>query len=213
MKKISIFGDSFSEPDWAKNDKYLAWPELLTNDFSITNYSLSGSSMWWSYKKWKEVRDTCDYNIFVVTIPGRIYVESLDRHLNFNPTTWPRWFGINFGELWFKYFYSEERELAFHNFMLEDVLKHSKTLVIPAFIESMPGINSVSLCHLADLEMYHYGLTHSGTNERRKCHLTKENNLVVYGKIIDAIKNEEKVLKLFDADYVIPKEDLSYYWF
>jgi len=213
MKKLAIFGDSFSEPTWAKNEKYLAWPELLTANFKITNYSLSGSSLWWSYKQWKKDHHTNDYNIFVITIPGRIYVESLDRHLNVNPTTWPRWFGINFGELWFKYFYSEERENAFHNFMLEDILKSSNTLVIPAFLESMPGINSVSLCHLADLEMYHYGLTHAGNNERRKCHLTKENNLVVYEKILNAINQKEKILKLYQTDFKVPQDDLSYYWY
>lgn len=212
MKKIAIFGDSFSDPTWANNDKYLAWPELLENNFSIKNYSLSGSGMWWSYKQWKQHHTQYDYCIFVVTIPGRIHIEPLDRHLNFNPTTWPRWFGINFGEMWFKYFYSEERENTFHNFMLEDILKHANTLLIPAFNESMPGINSISLCHLADLEMYGFGLTHAGTNERRKCHLTKENNTVVYEKIINNIE-KEKVLRLSESDFQLPSGSMSDYWF
>lgn len=213
MKNIAIFGDSFSDPTWANNDKYSAWPELLLNNFSVTNFSLSGSGMWWSYKKWKELNYSYDYNIFVVTIPGRIYIESLDRHLNFNPTTWPRWFGINFGELWFKYFYSQEREECFHNFMLNDILESNNTLVIPAFSESMKLIESISLCHLADLEMYGYGLTHSGTNERRKCHLTKTNNIVVYEKILSSLEKKEKILKIFNSDYIEPTEPLDFYWY
>lgn len=213
MKNIAIFGDSFSEPTWANNEKYFSWPELLSNNFIITNHSMSGSGMWWSYNKWRNVNQTYDYNIFVVTIPGRVYIESLDRHLNFNPTTWPRWFGINFGELWFKYFYSQEREECFHTFMLNDILNSNNTLVIPAFFESMPLDESVSLCHFADLEMYGYGLTHSGTNERRKCHLTKTNNQVVYEKILQALEKNEKVLKLFDKDYIEPKEPLNFYWY
>lgn len=212
MKKIALFGDSFSDPKWANNDKYLAWPELLENNFSVTNFSLSGTGMWWSYKQWREQRDNYDHCIFVVTIPGRIHVESLDRHLNFNPTTWPRWFGINFGELWFKHFYSEERENAFHSFMLEDILKHNSTLLIPAFNESMPGINGISLCHLADLEMYGYGLTHSGNNEKRKCHLTKENNFVVYEKILSSL-GKDRVLRLSENDFIQPTDSMDFYWY
>ena len=107
IKNIAIFGDSFSDPKWVKND-YLAWPELLENDFNVTNFSLSGTSLWWSYKQFKKLSTEYDYCIFTITMPGRIHIESLDRHLNLNPSTWPVWYGTNFGEMYFQYFYSEE---------------------------------------------------------------------------------------------------------
>lgn len=213
MKKIAIFGDSFSDPTWSRNDKYSAWPELLTEDYNVTNFSLSGTGMWWSYKQWRKEHSNFDYCIFVVTIPGRVHIESLDRHLNFNETTWPRWFGINFGEMWFKYFYSPEREECFHNFMLKDI-EHSKdTLIIPAFVESVPNLQSWSLCHLADMEMYHYGMSHAGDNERRKCHLSRENNLVLYNKIKESIENKDSILNLQDKDYVVPSDPMHFYWY
>jgi hypothetical protein len=213
MKKLVIFGDSFSDPTWAKNDFYKAWPELLADDYEITNKSLSGSSMWWSYKQFKEIQNDYDKCIFVVTIPGRIHIESLDRHLNFNETTWPRWFGINFGEMWFKYFYSQEREECFHNFMLKDIMESPNTLVIPAFVESIPGYDKWTLCHFADMEIYHYGMSHAGNNEKRKCHLTKENNLVIYNRIKSAFSNGDKVLPLCKEDYVVPADPMHKYWF
>lgn len=214
MNKIAIFGDSFADPKWARNDFYKAWPELLEQDATVDNFSLSGTGVWWSYKQYKKIHEDYDYNIFVLTIPGRIHIESLDRHLNFNPITWPVWYGTNFGEVYFKYFYSQEREECFHNFILNDLLQTKNTLVIPAFVESMPkGYSDWSLCHLADTEMYHYGMQHPGNNERRKCHLTKENNEVVYNKIKSAIASNESLLKLTNLDFVAPAEPMHRYWF
>lgn len=214
MNNIAIFGDSFSDPKWTGHNKYRAWPELLEDQYSVQNFSLSGSGMWWSYKQWKKVNQDYDYNIFVVTIPGRVHIESLDRHLNFNPITWPTWYGTNFGEMYFKYFFSQEREDCFHFFMLDDVLKSKNTLVIPAFVESMPkDYTGWSLCHYADLEMYHYGMQHPGNNEKRKCHLTKENNLMVYNKVLSGIANKESLIDLKDSDYCVPADPMHYYWF
>lgn len=213
MKKIAIFGDSFADPKWVDPSKYNAWPELLAENYEVTNFSLSGSGMWWSYEKFLNLHKDFDYCIFVVTMPGRIYVESLDRHLNFNPITWPTWYGMNYGEVYFKHFYSQKREECFHNFMLGDILSHDNVLVIPAFIESMPNLATWSLCHLSDKEMEHYGLKHPGANEKRKCHLTKENNQVVYKKIVSAINNRENILTLTESDFVVPNDPMHFYWY
>jgi hypothetical protein len=210
-KKIAIFGDSFSDPTWVKNN-YLAWPELLEKDFKVTNFSLSGTGLWWSYRQFKKLHHDFDYCIFSVTMPGRVHIESLDRHLNLNPTTWPVWYGTNFGEMYFQYFYSEEREQCFHDFMVEDIKNTPNTLVIPGFIESMPTHDGWSLCHFADMEMYHYGLQHPGANENRKCHLSMENNKMVYSKILDAIDQSNNVLLLSKEDYVVPADPMSRYW-
>jgi hypothetical protein len=87
---IGIYGDSFSDPNWVKNN-YKAWPELLETDYTIKNYSLSGTSLWWSYNKFLETCDKIDYAIFVVTIPGRLHIDYQDQHINLNPISWPVW--------------------------------------------------------------------------------------------------------------------------
>lgn len=212
MKTLAIFGDSFSDPRW-DDTKYHAWPELLEADYTVKNFSLTGTGMWWSYKQFKEHHAEYDLCIFVVTMPGRVHIESLDRHLNFNPITWPVWFGTNFGEMYFKHFYSKEREEVFHNFMVADLLSHSNVLLIPSFIESMPSHTGWSLCHLADMEMEHYGLKHPGNNEKRKCHLTKENNQQVYEKIKIAINNKNTILNLTKDDFIVPADPIHFYWY
>jgi|TARA_B110000503_G_scaffold15544_2_gene21857 hypothetical protein len=207
---IGIYGDSFSDPNWVKNN-YKAWPELLETDYTIKNYSLSGTSLWWSYNKFLETCDKIDYAIFVVTIPGRLHIDYQDQHINLNPISWPVWDGVSIGEIYFKYIYSDKRETAFHNFIVSDLLLYDKILIIPAFAESIPNY-AVSLCYYADKETAHYGLKNTGPNENRKCHLTKENNNMVYNKIISAMESKSKILTLSEYDYVVPKDPISQYW-
>ena len=207
---IGIYGDSFADPKWVSNS-YDAWPELLSKDYKIKNYSLSGTSLWWSYNKFLETCNKIDYAIFVVTVPGRIHIEHNDKHLNLNPVTWPIWDGVSIGEIYFKYFYSNKRETSFHNFMVNDLLEYDKILLIPAFNESIPNY-PMSLCYLADMETDYYGLDHSGPNERRKCHLSKENNKVIYNKITAALEINSKVLTISESDFIVPSDSLEYYW-
>jgi len=216
MKTLAIFGDSFSDPRWTENSWYKSWPELLADKYDVTNFSLSGTSMWWSYKQFKENYNKFDQCIFVPTMPGRVHIESLDRHLNFNETTWPKWFGMNFGELWFKYFYSKEREECFQELMIKEIFLTPNTLVIPAFAESIAGTNGDTewtLCHYADMEIIHYGMKHAGDNERRKCHLSTENNQMIFNKIITALSTGANRLQLSKEDYVVPKDPVHRYWY
>jgi hypothetical protein len=208
---LAIYGDSFGDPHWVKND-YLSWPELLENDYNITNYASTGTGMWWSYDKFVDTHQKYDQVIFVVTVPGRIYIESLDKHLNLNPSTWPIWRNIALGELYFRLFYSEKRENRFHKFMVDDLLTIDNVLVVPAFKESVDRNSGWSLCHLADTEQAYYNLKNTSRNENRKCHLTEENNKVVYNKIIDSLNLGVKILNLQESDFVTPSDPLTRYW-
>jgi hypothetical protein len=212
MNNIAIFGDSFSDPSLPVNN-YSAWPELLSNNFSITNYSKHGSSLWWAYEQFKQHKDSYDYCIFTITLPGRLFLKSLNQHITFAESGWPMAHGINLGKTWFKYFYDKEREEVFHNFIVDDILKTPNTLVVPAFAESVHAYSGWTLCHLSDLERNHYKRPTISPDEKRKCHLTKENNLVVYNKILSALDNKDLLLTLTEADYVVPKDPAHFYWF
>ena len=211
IRTIGIFGDSFGDDDWVKND-YPSWPELLANDYNIKNYSLSGTSLWYSYKHFKKFNHH-DFNIFVVTVPDRLWIPGYDYHVNANAGTWPVVDGINLGEVYYNYIYDDAREHCFHDLMINDVLKSDNTLVIAAFGESIPNYPYWSLCHLAKAEQRDFGLdSWSGFNDRRKCHLTEGNNLVVYRKILESIQNNDKFLKLTENDYVKPTRSIETYW-
>lgn len=209
--RLAIFGDSFADPNWVKND-YKAWVDLLANDYDVSNYALTGTGMWWSYDKFNSVYGNFDKYLFVVTVPGRIHIEYNDKHLNLNPVTWPVWDGVNMGEMYFRYFYSSKRELCFHNFMVSDLLTKDNVLVVPAFKESVQSYTDWSLCHFSDTELKHYGLVHAGGNENRKCHMSEENNFAVYIKAKQALLTNEKILSLTANDFVKPASPLNRYW-
>ena len=207
MRRLEIFGDSFSDPTWTTNS-YDSWPELLSEHYEVVNHSHCGSSLWWSYDQYR--RNRPDLAVFVVTIPGRLYVKQFDRHMNFHEASWPIAHNTRIGEIYYHYFYDREREQDFHDLMVKDLMTEN-VLLIPAFDNS--GVGSVSLCDISDREKEHYGITQwSSEGELRKCHLSEENNLMISQKIIKALQAGDRVLHLEQSDYVQPSRDRAYYW-
>jgi hypothetical protein len=82
MRRIAIFGDSFADPvSCSEFNNDLAWPQLLAQrGITIHNYAQSGSSLFYSWKKYYHFRhdvatwpiwNACDAVIFVITGKGR----------------------------------------------------------------------------------------------------------------------------------------------
>lgn len=208
--KILILGDSFSDPTWASND-YKAWPELLETNHKITNLSVCGSSLWWAYTQFLKNKDQYDYTVFVITVPNRVYIEHDNLHLNINTKT--TFAHTTLENIYYRFFYSEPKEQFFHNSIVDDIMKNEKILIVPAFAESVATYNGISLCHFSDMEANFYKKDLPIFNDtRRKCHLSKKSNDIVYQKIINAIDNTDKILYLSEKDFVSPAEPITYYW-
>jgi hypothetical protein len=210
--KIAIYGDSFADPFWNSNS-YKSWPELLAESYNVTNFAKEGSSLWWSYDQLKRNHLNFDYNIFVGTIYSRVYLEDLNIHLSASNASWPVVENdINLGQIYFKYFFSPTREYYINQLMIKDILTINNAIYIPVFEESIP--ENTSLCPLNVLskqEEQYYNIKYSA-GDRRKCHLTKENNLVIYNKLITAISNKSKTLELSKIDYNNPTDPVDYYF-
>lgn len=76
--KLGIFGDSFADTGHMKrdnNDSYTdAWPRIVDSmlDTKTTEFfSLSGTSMWWSYQNFIQNHDSFDTIVFVYTTETR----------------------------------------------------------------------------------------------------------------------------------------------
>lgn len=77
--KIGIYGDSFACPKSSRQPKIntdMPWMSILekSGNHDITNFALSGTSLYWSYNIYKENHTKFDKNIFVATSPGRLYI-------------------------------------------------------------------------------------------------------------------------------------------
>jgi hypothetical protein len=208
---IGIFGDSFSDPTWNQNN-YDSWPELLASEYSVSNFSKSGSSLWYSYQKLKKHNTEFDVCIFVATVYGRFYLENLDIHLNINRNTWPVKHNVNLGKLYYEEFFSFDREVSFHNFMIADILNMPNVIFIPAYEECMLGKDCISLNHFANAELHHYGVLNYQGPDDRKCHLSKENNILVYNKILNAIKSKERTIPLSMDEFIVPSDVFNFYF-
>ena len=82
MKKILILGDSFA-CNWASESNNIGWPELLANNFKITNLAQAGVSEYKIYKQLQSVDiDNFDFVIISHTSSYRIPIET---HPSYQP--------------------------------------------------------------------------------------------------------------------------------
>lgn len=85
IKSLAIYGDSFGThslgADYDSQLKGLShhWSTLLKQEYNceLTNYALSGSSVYYSYKEFERTNHQHDLSIFLVTEPSR-YIKPLD---------------------------------------------------------------------------------------------------------------------------------------
>ena len=77
MKKILIFGDSFTA-DWSKKyNDYKGWPNLLAEKFHVTNIAQAGVSEYKIYRQLLSVDNLNEFDIIIVshTSPYRVPVR------------------------------------------------------------------------------------------------------------------------------------------
>ena len=210
MLKVLLLGDSFSDPTWAKND-YSSWPELLSQNYTVTNLSRPGSSTWWSFQQYQKLHDDFDYIIFTVTVPDRYYAEPVDKHLNGHSVNYHR--NVMLEEMYYEVFHSPALSNYLQSNIINDLTAASNVLLVPAFYESIPAHTGLSLCYLADLESDFYKVPKPIINDKkRKCHLGRENNIMVYNKIVTAITTGTHILSLNLTDYITPTDLPEFYW-
>jgi len=76
MTTLAIYGDSFC--DWATSYRpgmtelqASAWSQKICDHYTVTNYSISGSSLYWSMRHFEQTWSQADRIVFVVTSVGR----------------------------------------------------------------------------------------------------------------------------------------------
>lgn len=80
MMKVLITGDSFAA-DWTIAKNVVGWPNLLANDFVVTNIAQAGCSEYKIYKQLKSVNlEDFDAVVIAHTSPNRLYVKNHPVH-------------------------------------------------------------------------------------------------------------------------------------
>lgn len=196
--KIGIFGDSYADENIHRNiAKYPSWVELLKDNknFEVCSFGMSGTSLYYSYTQFLKNHEQFDKIIFVITVPGRIMLpeyisvpdgDELWRHINNANTASQHIKRANTShfknacvaaKMYYEYLFDLEKEELYHRLLIDEIKRiRSDAIMVDT---ASPIIGKVTLSEISKKEILGAGLPielfHS--NDRRMCHLSKENNI------------------------------------
>jgi hypothetical protein len=207
--KIGLFGDSVAyHPTHVKDIPYY---ELLKIDFDLTNHGMMGSSLFFSYRELSKHHQYYDFIVFCPTSHGRLTLtddnaltvrgirsvhaksNTPDDSLHFDDSLRNK-FILDAITKYYTYIYNDEKELLFHNLLLEKIkFLHPRILMLDLFnwIRAEKSFYQIPFDHLPDY---------------RHNHLTQTNHIGVYKFIKDYISEKEVKLDDYYRDPVEPYE-------
>lgn len=231
--KIAIFGDSYADDHSAWSHRYTGvgpgWPDYLrSQNIEVDNYSLGGTSLYYSYQKFILKYQEYDKIIFVVTHSGRISVpvgigNQEEYYVNAalvedalkNCFDFERKIKLAAIRDYFLYVKNDKFDNLVHKLLIEDISrKHEVILMIPAFPNS--GIdNQIPLIDISFFESKFWNLNwiypdSDAGHDARKCHMCEENNLMLGKEIYNWVKTGN--YKLNPANFKTPTKEFSHYF-
>jgi len=233
--KIAIFGDSFADCLWFSKLKIQpqngpGWPELLAEQYDVINFAKGGTSLYYSYDLFCKHHSQFDRVIFVSSAAERFAVhlpESNDvfhivpgTDLNQRMSELYHYKTdlriIQAVEDYISYVLDTEKERIFGKLMIDDICRiRSDVLLLPAFW--IKDNHLIPLDHFSSMEQQYYKLSKDTINlnnltDLRKCHLTDENNQMVYQKIVDSINKKVSSISMSISDFKTPTKEWNVYW-
>jgi len=236
-KKLAIYADSHGVSNVAGThltsisvNSQLSWFEYLMNDYDITNYSLGGSSTYYSFNNFLNTHHSYDNVIFIPSSPGRIDITLEDSSLvsaipgfhiledfkKYNPNS------LNFKKTkaaidYITYHYDYEKESRLNDCMIREVMRiRPDTLFVPAFGSDVWPKDALTLSVISMMEVDFYknimDSDHQGYWDLRKAHLSQEHNEILYKKVKKSLENNDKFSYFITGEFVIPKNRVEYYF-
>jgi hypothetical protein len=173
--KIGVYGDSFASPSYPEHKGFnFHWCNTLANKLngSITNFAETGSSIFYSYKKFLSTYNDYDLCIFVATDTNRYFkrvtlssglthnvanidqLEFYSKTLNLNAEDKQI---FNWLEGWFLSSDLEYNNCLAH-LMINDIInKKANTIVYPAFDTSSMDTTIISLHEMHKMQLTKMG--------------------------------------------------------
>jgi hypothetical protein len=237
--KIAIYGDSYGchkidNVPGDTIDRGFSWPELLSKDNQVTNFSLGASSLFYSYQHFIKHHQDFDYNIFLVTQLHRLLVPR-NYHGEVYKHIVPEKYKDEMNDDDYRddaFLENQEHDIIFHNLMVDNIRRlNPNTLLIPTFPSSLDNAPGKSLFDIYIFEQENIpmanelfsnyfpvnktltdGISEYYYEDYKKCHLNKDNNIILYNKIINAINNKEEILNIDINDFKKPDMPFDYYF-
>jgi hypothetical protein len=230
--KIAIFGDSYASTYAHNHAKpYPSWSEMLLTKYDVVNFSENGSSLYYMKRIFDREHRKFDKIVFCITAPTRLEfkVETLEKNLNYTP-----WYQhiptihtikqrLQIPELTeldkkrYKILYDYileiqdlEQEQYKHTMMLNDITtQRQDTILIPAFPTSIDGQTNC----LEDITRFEDSIFNKTTGtyfDGRLCHMSLENNKVVFDIVEDALLINKTKINLSRDKFVEPSANTKF---
>lgn len=214
--KIATFGCSFAHensnsgaPKFNMNGK--PWMKILSEHFNhdVTNYGMSASTMYYSYKLFKDNYQKFDKIVFFGTFPDRKHFHFFKKPEFVSPTyltDMPDWFSEESAKL-IRLYYTVIHDIKEHEDMKELMVKEIKNLggVNALYLDTPTTLNNVSLMEkLSDFK-------NIGFNDHRWCHMSNENNFILASQINDWINGKTFNFDINTFKKPTVEELMSYY--
>jgi len=217
----------------------LGWPELLALKYKVKNYSAGGSGMFYSYDLFKHQHSNFDIIVYVPTQATRfpIYLpdEGAIRHMvpGFLANQAPQEISrtkkhnrpndlkvIEAAISYSLYILDVKKEKEMKHLMLAEIKRtRPDTIIIPAFEDDRKDQTDIDLSHISVVELSALGTSLDELRKLanplldvRKCHMTDENNRMLFHKILAAIETNETHIRLSQADLIKPVGPFTKYF-
>lgn len=221
--KIAIYGDSFGyeHPIFGIDHPKLkeinpSWVTLLRNEYSVENFCYPASDLYFSYNNFISNYEKFDLNIFIATNPHRLSVKHNNQFIHnsgypsakakLKTDTDPSRNKIHKASVdYFLYLQDDERDNVFSTLIKNSVKTLDKDCII------IDAFGKDGLFNITTMEDKSWKITPSYTLldsflDLRYCHLTEENNYILYNLIDKCIKNKSS-FKFDLLNFVTPSFD------
>ena len=233
--KIAVYGDSFAcdkfifpehVPKNINEEKLKkrigqSWVSYFRQNnptYTVDNYAVSGSCLWFSYRNYLRNYANYDKNIFVMTAMSRIsYINengipwsagslyTVKEHLKRNDYSPARKKFFNAAEQYFLHIQDDEKDKAYWN-LVKDKLIDNNVLVIFAHqynnTDSYDNLHTIMKKETLNMTVPKACFTADDDRlgvDMRYNHLTKNNNIIL-AKMIEDHMNNNKTIFSFDID-------------
>jgi hypothetical protein len=240
--RIGIFGDSHADCNYRKwehaPDIGKGWPEWLTQFYKIKNFALGGTGLWYSYETFIKCHKKFDVNIFLPSQAHRFSITLPERNETFNivPTFTNDPLGhkhrrdtpldneiLNAADAYIKYILNYDREKTLGSCLIDKIVKiRPDTIILNCFdnwdAQPFDPDTNFGLSHMSRLEYDHWNVTPESlrasgrTVDYRKCHISDENNEMVFKKVLHAIQNKLTYVDFSKEDVIKSNKSIDFYF-
>lgn len=227
--KIGIFGDSFGAASEFSMIDESHWVNVIGARHDVTNFSKTGTNLYWSYKLIEKHHNDFDVCILILTGWGRYFTPNAKnpevqhcctmRHmerLRASPGLCDSDKKIVEALYNYKlYAESEEEAALFHDMLCERIESMvTNIIIIPTMIGSKNAsdyvqkkeYNYIPMVTIAEIDLRYCNMQWSDvTYDKRASHMSPENNIIFGKKLLDYLESDRSTdFKICLDDYTTP---------